>query len=96
MQCRGITVPPSDHWVESHDRATPTAWHSKQNIHNLAMMTTHVCDAVCHRNFRASIQSLPSQPYPFRLPFLTAVTDSQAYTQAEEIMEALHFCEEND
>eukprot|EP00959_Pyramimonas_sp_CCMP1952_P425712 8917195-Pyramimonas_sp.AAC.1 len=45
MKCRGITVLPSDHWVELYDRATPTAWQSKQNNHNLAMMTTQFCDA---------------------------------------------------
>eukprot|EP00959_Pyramimonas_sp_CCMP1952_P032433 680866-Pyramimonas_sp.AAC.1 len=86
---RGITVLPSDHWIDAYDRVTPSAWHSKQNNHNLATITTQFCDAVCYRNFCALTQSLPSQPYPFRPPFLTAVTDSQAYTQATEIMEAL-------
>eukprot|EP00959_Pyramimonas_sp_CCMP1952_P068310 1425684-Pyramimonas_sp.AAC.1 len=47
MQSRGIAVLPSDHWIESYDGVTPTDWHAKQNNHNLAMMTTQFCDAVC-------------------------------------------------
>eukprot|EP00959_Pyramimonas_sp_CCMP1952_P395021 8276330-Pyramimonas_sp.AAC.1 len=90
MQSCGIAVLPSDHWVESYDRVTHTDWHAKQKNHNLAMMTTHFCDAVCYRNFCTLIQSLPSQPYPFRPPLLRAVTQSQAFTQAREIMDALH------
>eukprot|EP00959_Pyramimonas_sp_CCMP1952_P376681 7889498-Pyramimonas_sp.AAC.1 len=57
------------------------------------MMTTQFCDAVCYRNFCAVIQSLPSQPCPFRPPFLKVVTDSEAYTQAQEISAALKFRE---
>eukprot|EP00959_Pyramimonas_sp_CCMP1952_P082700 1728247-Pyramimonas_sp.AAC.1 len=56
-------------------------------------MTTQFCDAVCYRNFCAAIQSLPSQPYPFRPPLLASVTDPQAYTQAIEIKEPLQFRE---
>eukprot|EP00959_Pyramimonas_sp_CCMP1952_P289469 6054624-Pyramimonas_sp.AAC.1 len=82
MQSRGITVLPSDHWVDAYDRITPQAWHAKQNNHNLAMFTTQFCDA-----------SLPSQPYPFRPPIMTPVADDQFYTQAKEIMEALHYRE---
>eukprot|EP00959_Pyramimonas_sp_CCMP1952_P050305 1051261-Pyramimonas_sp.AAC.1 len=93
MQSRGLTVLPSDHWVDACDRVTPQAWHSKQNNHNLATITTQFCDAVCYRNFYALIQSLPSQPYPFRPPILTPITDTQACTQATEIMEALQFRE---
>eukprot|EP00959_Pyramimonas_sp_CCMP1952_P285752 5974809-Pyramimonas_sp.AAC.1 len=89
MQARGMAVLSSDQWVKSYDRLTPTDWHAKMNNHNMAMMTTQYCDAVCCRNFCAVIQSLPSQPYPFRPPVLKAVTDSQAYTQAQEISVAL-------
>eukprot|EP00959_Pyramimonas_sp_CCMP1952_P281040 5874661-Pyramimonas_sp.AAC.1 len=59
----------------------------------MAMFTTQVCDAVCHRNFCALIQSLPSQPYPFMPPIMAPVADEQAYRQAKEIMEALDFRE---
>eukprot|EP00959_Pyramimonas_sp_CCMP1952_P003150 65161-Pyramimonas_sp.AAC.1 len=59
--------------------------------HNMAMMTTQFSDAVCYRNFCAVLQSLPSQPCPLRPPLLKAVTDSQAYTQAQEISAALTF-----
>eukprot|EP00959_Pyramimonas_sp_CCMP1952_P083995 1756467-Pyramimonas_sp.AAC.1 len=84
MQSRGITVLPSDHWVDAYDRIRRIII-----TINLAMFATQFCDAVCYRNFCALIQSLPSQPYPFRPPVLTPVTDAQAYTQAKEIMEAL-------
>eukprot|EP00959_Pyramimonas_sp_CCMP1952_P072935 1524192-Pyramimonas_sp.AAC.1 len=57
------------------------------------MMTTQFSDAVLYRNFCAVIQSLPSQPCPFRPPLLKAATDSQAYTQAKEISAALAFRE---
>eukprot|EP00959_Pyramimonas_sp_CCMP1952_P076365 1595490-Pyramimonas_sp.AAC.1 len=93
MQSRGVTVLPSDHWIDACDRVAPQAWHSKQNNDNLAMFATQFCHAVCYRNFCALIQSLPSQLNPFRPPILTPVTDTQAYTQAEEIMEALQFRE---
>eukprot|EP00959_Pyramimonas_sp_CCMP1952_P352121 7377848-Pyramimonas_sp.AAC.1 len=59
--------------------------------HNMARMTTQFNDAVCYRSFCAVIQSLPSQPCPFRPPLLKAATDSQAYTQAMEISAALTF-----
>eukprot|EP00959_Pyramimonas_sp_CCMP1952_P318102 6656801-Pyramimonas_sp.AAC.1 len=36
MQSRGITVSPSDHWIDACDRITPQAWHSTQNNHTLA------------------------------------------------------------
>eukprot|EP00959_Pyramimonas_sp_CCMP1952_P296969 6212897-Pyramimonas_sp.AAC.1 len=54
----------------------------------MAIFTTQFCDAVCYRTFCALIQSLPSQPYPFRPPLLTAVADNQAYAQAKEITAA--------
>eukprot|EP00959_Pyramimonas_sp_CCMP1952_P352652 7388554-Pyramimonas_sp.AAC.1 len=59
----------------------------------MAMFTTQFCDAVCYRNFCALIQPLPSQPYPLRPPIMTPVAGEQAYTQAKEIMEALHLRE---
>eukprot|EP00959_Pyramimonas_sp_CCMP1952_P284277 5942481-Pyramimonas_sp.AAC.1 len=40
MQSRGITVLPSDHWIDAYERVTPQAWHSKHNNHNLATFTT--------------------------------------------------------
>eukprot|EP00959_Pyramimonas_sp_CCMP1952_P219071 4580418-Pyramimonas_sp.AAC.1 len=45
MQTRGITVLPSDHWIDACDRVTPSALHSKQKRQNLATMTTQFCDA---------------------------------------------------
>eukprot|EP00959_Pyramimonas_sp_CCMP1952_P105171 2198628-Pyramimonas_sp.AAC.1 len=51
MQARGIAVPSSEQWVESYDRVAPTDWHAKMNNHDMAMMATQFCDAVCYRNF---------------------------------------------
>eukprot|EP00959_Pyramimonas_sp_CCMP1952_P043151 902777-Pyramimonas_sp.AAC.1 len=45
MQPRGITVLPSDHWIDVYDRITPEAWHPTQTNHNLAMFTIQFCDA---------------------------------------------------
>eukprot|EP00959_Pyramimonas_sp_CCMP1952_P245948 5140506-Pyramimonas_sp.AAC.1 len=42
MQSRGITVLPSDHWVDACDRITPQAWHSTQDNHNLAIMISQL------------------------------------------------------
>eukprot|EP00959_Pyramimonas_sp_CCMP1952_P412214 8637824-Pyramimonas_sp.AAC.1 len=60
MQARGIAVLPSDQWVESYDRLTPTARHAKMNNHTTAMVTTQFCDAVCYRNF--SVQRFSRYP----------------------------------
>eukprot|EP00959_Pyramimonas_sp_CCMP1952_P445172 9321494-Pyramimonas_sp.AAC.1 len=91
MKARGIAVLRADQWIDSYDKTSPTAWHAKVNSHNIAMMTTQFNDAACYRNFCAVIQSLPSQPYPFRPPLLKSVTDPRARTQAKEISAALAF-----
>eukprot|EP00959_Pyramimonas_sp_CCMP1952_P311830 6526131-Pyramimonas_sp.AAC.1 len=70
MKARCIVVPPAEQWIDSYDRKSPTAWHAKQNDHNMAMMITQFNDSVCYRNFCAVIQSLPSQPHPCRPPLL--------------------------
>ena len=89
MTNRGVTVLPIDHWIDAYDHDADNE-HVHANTHNMVQMTLQFTHAVTFRNQCAILQSLPSQPYPFRDPLIIQASDRQGFEVATELRRALH------